>query len=78
MMKDYHKATLDRKATGKLIRNAILESDLSFEDVSARLELASSRVIYEWMSGTKLPSLENLANLALMLSVKIEDIVALQ
>lgn len=78
MMKDYHKATLDRKATGKLIGNAILESDLSFEDVSVRLELASSRVIYEWMSGTKLPSLENLANLALMLSVKIEDIVALQ
>lgn len=78
MMKDYHKATLDRKATGKLIRDAILESDLSFEDVSVRLELPSSRVIYEWMSGTKLPSLENLANLALMLSVKIEDIVALQ
>lgn len=78
MMKDYHKAILDRKATGKLIRDAILESDLSFEDVSVRLELASSRVIYEWMSGAKLPSLENLANLALMLSVKIEDIVALQ
>lgn len=78
MMKDYHKATLDRKATGKLIRDAILESNLSFEDVSVRLELSSSRVIYEWMNGTKLPSLENLANLALMLSVKIEDIVALQ
>lgn len=77
-MKDYHKATLDRKATGKLIRDAILGSELSFEDVSIRLELSSSRVIYEWMNGTKLPSLENLANLALMLSVKIEDIVALQ
>ena len=77
-MKNYHRAVIDRKKTGLLIRKAILDSGLSFEKVSENLKLTTSRVIYEWMNGNKLPSLENLVNLALMLSVRIEDIIALQ
>ncbi len=77
-MKDYHKATLDKRQTGFLIRKAIIDSNFTIDQVSNNLELASSRVIYEWMSGTKLPTLENLANLALMLNKKLEDFVALR
>ncbi len=77
-MNDYHKATLDKRQTGFLIRKAIIDSNFTIDQVSNNLELASSRVIYEWMSGTKLPTLENLANLALMLNKKLEDFVALR
>lgn len=77
-MNDYHKATLDKRQTGLLIRKAIINSNLTIDQVSNNLELTSSRVIYEWMSGTKLPTLENLANLALMLNKKLEDFVALR
>ncbi len=77
-MNDYHKATLDKRQTGLLIRKAIIDSNLTIDQVSNNLELTSSRVIYEWMSGTKLPTLENLANLALMLNKKLEDFVALR
>ena len=77
-MNDYHKATLDKRQTGFLIRKAIIDSNFTIDQVSNNLELASSRVIYEWMSGTKLSTLENLVNLALMLNKKLEDFVALR
>ena len=77
-MNDYHKATLDKRQIGFLIRKAIIDSNFTIDQVSINLELASSRVIYEWMSGTKLPTLENLVNLALMLNKKLEDFVALR
>ncbi len=77
-MIDYHKATLDKRKTGFLIRKAIIDSNLTIDQVSFNLELASSRVIYEWMNGTKLPTFENLVNLALMLNKKLEDFVALR
>lgn len=77
-MKDCHKATLDKKATGSLLRKAILDSGMTIEEVSIGLDLSSPRVIYSWMNGEKLPSLENLVNLALMVDKKMEDLVALR
>lgn len=77
-MNDYHKATLDKKKTDFLIRDAIIDSGMTIEQISTNLEFASSRVIYEWMNGIKLPSLESLANLALMLNKKMEDFIALR
>ena len=75
-MKDYHKATLDKKVTGLLLRKAITDSKLTIEKISINLELSTSRVIYSWMNGEKLPNLENLVNLSLMLNTKLEDLVA--
>lgn len=67
-----------QKKTGLLIRDAIMASGITIEGISVLLELSTPRVIYEWMSGNKLPSLENLVNLSLMFDVKIEDLVALR
>lgn len=75
---DYIKATLDKKLTGRKIGNLITTSKVTFEEVAAILGLASPRVIYEWISGRKLPSIENLANLARMFNVKIEDVIVLR
>ena len=47
-------------------------------EIMSAFLLTSSRVIYDWMNGTKLPNIENLINLALMLNKKIEDFIALQ
>ena len=77
-MRDYHKVTLDKKKTGINIRQAIINSNLSIEEVANNLELSSPRVLYEWFNGKKLPNLENLMNLAIMLSIQVENIIALQ
>lgn len=75
---DYIKATLDKKLTGRKIGNLITTSQVTFEEVAAILGLTTPRVIYEWISGRKLPSIENLANLARMFNVKIEDVIVLR
>jgi len=75
---DYIKATLDKKLTGRKIGSLIATSKFTYEEVASVLGLASPRVIYEWVSGRKLPSIENLANLARMFNVKMEDVIVLR
>ena len=74
----YQKKTLDKEKTGILIMSAIANSKLSYEKISINLELNSSRVIYDWVAGKKLPSIENLFNLSIMLNVKMEELIALR
>ena len=75
---DYIKAALDRKLTGRKIGSLIITSDFTYEEVAYALGLNSSRVIYEWISGRKLPNIENLANLARMFNVRMEDVIVLR
>ena len=75
---DYRKATLDKEETGRNIRSLIARSTFTYDEISEMLELSSPRVIYAWSSGKKLPSIENLANLAIIFNVKMEVIVALR
>ena len=75
---DYIKATLDKKRTSRKIGNLIIASKITFEEVAAILGFTSPRVIYEWISGKKLPNIENLANLARMFNVQIEDVIVLR
>ena len=71
----YHKRLLNKKSTGENIRKLILTSNFSYEDIAEFLQLNSPRVIYEWVNGEKMPSLENLINLALIFNVKLESII---
>lgn len=71
----YHKRLLNRKSTGENIRKLILTSNFSYEDIAEFLQLNSPRVIYEWVNGEKMPSLENFINLALIFNVKLESII---
>lgn len=75
---NYHKKTLDKRETGRRINSLIAGSGMTYEEIASLLELSSPRVIYEWIKGNKLPTIENLANLALILSVEMESIVALR
>lgn len=71
-----HKQRLDRKRIGLNLYRLLDESDYTHEYVADFLELKSPRVIYDWTSGKKLPSIENLWNLTLLFNVRMEDILS--
>ena len=71
-----YKLKVDKRATGLNIYRLLARSKLTKEEVAEFLELNSPRVIYDWTSGTKLPSIENLFNLAKLFNVQVEDILA--
>lgn len=72
-----YKLKVDKRATGLNIYRFLENSTLTREEIAEFLELASPRVIYDWTNGTKLPSTENLFNLAKLFNVQIEDILAI-
>ena len=71
------KIYIDRVKTGERLRSVIAESGVTYEQVADILELTSSRVIYDWITGSKLPSLINLYNLSIYLNFKIEDVLSI-
>lgn len=69
------KHTINKEATGLKLYRLIEQSDMTFAELAEHLELQSPRVIYDWVNGKKMPSLENLYNLAKLLNVNMEDIL---
>lgn len=72
-----YKLKVDKRATGLNIYRLLECSKLTREEVAEFLELTSPRVIYDWMNGIKLPSTENLINLAKLFNVQVEDILVI-
>lgn len=72
---NYQKKTLNRKMTGCNINKCICNSQYTFEDVAFLLDLTSTRVIYEWIKGSKIPSLENFYNFLCLFNISMEDIL---
>lgn len=72
-----YKLKVDKRATGLNIYRFLECSELTREKVAEFLELTSPRVIYDWINGIKLPSTENLLNLAKLFNVQVEDILAI-
>lgn len=72
-----YKLKVDKRATGLKIYRLLECSELTREEVAEFLELTSPRVIYDWMNGIKLPSTENLINLAKLFNVQVEDILVI-
>ena len=72
-----YKIKLDKKQTGQRLYELIEQSNYTREDIAEFLNLTSPRVIYDWTNGLKLPSTENLVNLARLFNVRIEDILAI-
>ena len=72
-----YKLKVDKRATGLKIYAFIEKSEFTREEIAEFLELNSPRVIYDWVNGIKLPSTENLLNLAKLFNVHVEDILAI-
>lgn len=70
-------STTEQEKDGRKYLFSNEQSKYTREDVADYLQLASPRVIYDWENGTKMPSTENLFNLAKLFKVQIEDILAI-
>lgn len=69
------KKKLDKIKTGLNLYHLIESSGITRTQIAEYLELESVRVIYDWTRGAKMPSLENLLNLSILLHVSMEDIL---
>ena len=63
---------MNRKQIGSNIWRLVSNSEMTLEEIAEELHLSSARVIYDWMSGKKLPSLERAYNLAKLFNTTIE------
>lgn len=72
-----YKIKLNKKGTGLNLYQLIEDSGKSKTEIAEFLGLETPRVIYDWLNGIKMPSVENLFNLAKFLNVQMEDILAI-
>ncbi len=71
-MKNY--ITMDKREVGMRIWELITSSEMTVEQISEFLCLSSPRVIYDWMSGKKTPTLERAYNFASLFNTTVEDV----
>lgn len=71
-MKNYIK--MDKRQVGVRIWRLIDSSEMTVEQISEFLCLSSPRVIYDWMSGKKIPTLERAYNFARLFDTTVEDV----
>ena len=69
------KQKINKVNTGLNLYRLIEASGKTRIEIAKYMELESTRVIYDWTSGIKLPSPENLLNLSILFHVSIEDIL---
>ena len=71
-------AVVDLKRTGQNIEALRKRSGISVRDLQAMLGFTTPQSIYKWQRGETLPTVENLAALAYILGVAMEDILAVK
>ena len=69
-------SVVDMKLTGKNISSLREKRGISVRDLQRMLGIATPQAIYKWQRGETLPNIENLAALACILSVSIDDILS--
>ena len=67
---------VDMKLTGQNIASLRTQRGISVRDLQLMLGFTTPQSIYKWQRGETLPSVENLAALACVLSVSIDEILA--
>ena len=67
---------VDLKETGQNITALRKQRGISVRELQRMLGIATPQAIYKWQRGETLPSVENLAALACVLSVSIDEILA--
>ncbi len=69
---------VDMKTTGQNIAALRAERGISVRDLQSMLGFSTPQSIYKWQRGETLPTIENLAALACILGVTIEDILVVE
>ena len=67
---------VDMKLTGQNIASLRVQRGISVRDLQQMLGIATPQAIYKWQRGETLPTIENLAALACILDVSIEEILS--
>ena len=69
---------VDLKLTGQNIAVLRKRSGISVRELQTMLGFATPQAIYKWQRGETLPTVENLAALAFILGVAVEDILVVK
>ena len=69
---------VDMKLTGQNIASLRIKRGISVREMQQMLGFTTPQSIYKWQRGETLPSLENLAALACILDVAMDDILAVE
>ena len=69
---------VDMKLTGQKIASLRVKRGISVREMQHLLGFTTPQSIYKWQRGETLPTLENLAALACILGVAMEDILAVE
>lgn len=67
---------IDMKKTGRRIRFLMQCSHLGPADIQRYLGLACVQTVYRWLSGTNIPSTDNLYALSRLFGVRVDDMLA--
>jgi len=69
---------VDMKLTGQNIVSLRTKCGISVRDLQRRLGIGTPQAIYKWQRGETLPTIENLAALACILGVPIDEILSVK
>lgn len=69
---------VDLKLTGRNINALRRKSGFSVRELQSMFGFATPQAIYKWQRGETLPTVENLAVLAYVLGVTVEDILVVR
>ena len=69
---------VDMKLTGQNIASLRIKRGISVREMQHLLGFTTPQSIYKWQRGETLPTIENLAALAYILDVAMDDILAVE
>ena len=69
---------VDMKLTGQNIASLRIKRGISVREMQNLLGFTTPQSIYKWQRGETLPTIENLAALACILDVAMDDILAVE
>ena len=69
--------TIDMVKTGQNIIFLRMQAGLSVKDLQDIFGFATPQAIYKWQHGAAVPTVDNLVVLAMVLNVRVDDIIVL-
>lgn len=69
---------IDMTATGNRIKSLRIATGMTVKDLQDIFGFTNPQAIYKWQQGQAMPTIDNMAVLAAVFSVKIDDIIVFQ
>ena len=69
--------SIKQEETGKRIKQLLQDHGYKVKDIQGAMGFETPQVVYKWLSGKSLPSLDNFLILSRLLNTSIEDILVI-